>query len=53
VHANARLRRIYFSDRIYAEEDLPPEFKLFHPPESRVRLSVLAPECQHCSDRSA
>ena len=23
--------RIYFSDRLYAEEDLPPEFKLFLP----------------------
>ena len=26
-----RLRRIYFSDRLYSEEELPPEFKLFLP----------------------
>jgi len=25
------LRRIYFSDRLYSEEELPPEFKLFLP----------------------
>lgn len=28
VHANCRIRRIYFSDRLYSEEELPPEFKL-------------------------
>lgn len=32
VHANARLRRVYFSDRLYAEEELPAEYKLFLPP---------------------
>ena len=31
IHANCRIRRIYFSDRLYSEEDLPPEFKLFLP----------------------
>ncbi|KAF9969434.1 hypothetical protein BGZ73_008223 [Actinomortierella ambigua] len=31
IHANCRLRRIYFSDRIVPEEDLPAEFKLFLP----------------------
>ena len=31
IHANCRLRRVYFSDRLYAEEELPPEFKLFVP----------------------
>ncbi|KAJ0101134.1 hypothetical protein Patl1_05700 [Pistacia atlantica] len=31
VHANCRLRRIYFSDRLYCEEELPPEFKLYLP----------------------
>lgn len=28
IHANCRIRRVYFSDRLYAEEELPPEFKL-------------------------
>eukprot|EP00662_Eupelagonemidae_sp_cell21_P040088 gene40088-61085_t len=31
VHANCRIRRLYFSDRLYSEEELPPEFKLFLP----------------------
>ncbi|KAE7996422.1 hypothetical protein FH972_001149 [Carpinus fangiana] len=31
VHANCRLRRIYFSDHLYSEEELPPEFKLYLP----------------------
>ncbi|CAG8593394.1 4468_t:CDS:2 [Diversispora eburnea] len=29
IHANCRLRRIYFADRVYAEEELPPEIKLW------------------------
>ena len=24
IHANCRIRRIYFSDRLYSEEELPP-----------------------------
>lgn len=31
VNANCRLRRIYFADRMYSEEELPPEFKLYLP----------------------
>jgi len=31
IHANCRIRRIYFSDRLYGEEELPAEFKLFLP----------------------
>ena len=31
LHANCRIRRIYFSDKLYTEEELPPEFKLFLP----------------------
>ncbi|KAI8089537.1 Cilia/flagella-associated protein 20/WDR90/C3orf67 [Halteromyces radiatus] len=31
VHANCRLRRIYFADRLCSEDELPPEFKLFLP----------------------
>jgi hypothetical protein len=31
VHANCRLRRIYFTDKLYSENELPPEFKLFLP----------------------
>jgi len=35
IHANCRIRRIYFSDRLYAEEELPPEFRLFLPVGNR------------------
>ncbi|KAF3599625.1 hypothetical protein F2Q69_00038656 [Brassica cretica] len=38
VHANCRLRRIYFADRLYSGEELPPEFKLYLPVQ--VDLSV-------------
>eukprot|EP01107_Rhizomastix_libera_P003372 TRINITY_DN1594_c0_g2_i1.p2 TRINITY_DN1594_c0_g2~~TRINITY_DN1594_c0_g2_i1.p2 ORF type:complete len:209 (-),score=33.96 TRINITY_DN1594_c0_g2_i1:68-694(-) len=31
IHANCRIRRIYFCDKLYKEEELPPEFKLFLP----------------------
>lgn len=31
IHANCRLRRIYFTDKLYSESELPPEFKLFLP----------------------
>ncbi|VAI19603.1 unnamed protein product [Triticum turgidum subsp. durum] len=31
VHANCRLRRVYFADRLYSEEELPAEFKLYLP----------------------
>jgi len=31
IHANCRIRRVYFSDRLYSEEELPTEFKLYLP----------------------
>ncbi|KAF9919575.1 hypothetical protein FBU30_010851 [Linnemannia zychae] len=31
IHANCRIRRIYFSDRLVPENDLPAEFKLYLP----------------------
>ena len=34
VHANCRLRRMYFSDRLYSDEELPSEFKLYLPAKS-------------------
>jgi hypothetical protein len=36
VHANCRIRRLYFSDRLYSEEELPVEFKLFYPVQVRL-----------------
>lgn len=31
IHANVRIRRIYFTDQLHSDEDLPNEFKLFAP----------------------
>lgn len=31
VNANCRLRRIYFSERLYTDDELPAEFKLYLP----------------------
>lgn len=38
VHANTRLRRIYFSDRLYSEDELPHEYKLFLPLQPKQRM---------------
>lgn len=37
IHANCRIRRVYFSDRLYAEDELPAEFKLFLPIQSKSK----------------
>lgn len=34
LNANIRLRRIYFSDQLYAEEEKPVEYRLFMPVQS-------------------
>ncbi|CAL8069590.1 unnamed protein product [Calicophoron daubneyi] len=31
IHANCRLRRVYFCDRVYSEDELPREYKLYLP----------------------
>lgn len=37
VHANARLRRIYFCERLYNEEELPQDYKLYLPLEHKQK----------------
>jgi len=29
IHANCRLRRVYFCERLYGDEELPDDFKVF------------------------
>lgn len=36
IHANCRLRRVYFADRLYSEKELPREFNVFVPREARA-----------------
>ncbi|XP_024086360.1 cilia- and flagella-associated protein 20-like [Cimex lectularius] len=31
IHANCRLRRLYFADKVYNESDLPKDYKLYLP----------------------
>lgn len=48
VNANCRLRRIYFADRLYSEDELPPEFKLYLPISSGSSSShrpIVASSC--------
>lgn len=37
IHANCRIRRIYFSDRLYSEDELPAEFKLYLPVQAKAK----------------
>lgn len=41
IHANVRLRRVYFCDRLYSEEELPVEFRLFSPMEKKPNRRLL------------
>jgi hypothetical protein len=43
INANCRLRRIYFSDRVYSEDELPPEFKLYLPISNSNQSSTVSP----------
>lgn len=40
VHANVRLRRIYFAERLYTEEELPQDYKLYLPLEKKGKKSL-------------
>ena len=51
IHANCRIRRVYFSDRLYSEEELPPEFKLFIP--TREDPNRMAQTPKHSEPTSA
>ena len=37
IHANCRIRRVYFSDRLYSEDELPAEFKLYLPVQKAIK----------------
>ncbi|RLW01278.1 hypothetical protein DV515_00008095 [Chloebia gouldiae] len=41
IHANCRIRRVYFSDRLYSEDELPAEFKLYLPVQNKAKLNSL------------
>ena len=41
IHANCRIRRVYFSDRLYSEEELPAEFKLYLPVQQVSKILLV------------
>ena len=41
IHANCRIRRVYFSDRLYSEDELPAEFKLYLPVQNKKAWRML------------
>ena len=43
IHANCRLRRVYFSDRLYSEEEMPQEYRLFVPTAQAPSSGLGAP----------
>uniref|UniRef100_A0A673G9V0 Cilia and flagella associated protein 20 n=1 Tax=Sinocyclocheilus rhinocerous TaxID=307959 RepID=A0A673G9V0_9TELE len=43
IHANCRIRRVYFSDRLYSEDELPAEFKLYLPVQNKAKVSFIMP----------
>uniref|UniRef100_A0A4W3GGS1 Cilia and flagella associated protein 20 n=2 Tax=Callorhinchus milii TaxID=7868 RepID=A0A4W3GGS1_CALMI len=42
IHANCRIRRVYFSDRLYSEDELPAEFKLYLPVQNKSKVRLCA-----------
>lgn len=47
IHANCRLRNVYFSDRLYTEEEKPAAFKFISTSEKKSQKEeVLLPQTQ-------
>ena len=49
IHANCRIRRVYFSDRLYSEDELPAEFKLYLPVQNKAPAKVREAACHYNS----
>ncbi|XP_074031058.1 cilia- and flagella-associated protein 20 isoform X1 [Leptinotarsa decemlineata] len=43
IHANVRIRRLYFTDTLYSDEDMPNEFKLFGPVTQKKKQTEQKP----------
>ncbi|XP_013105943.1 uncharacterized protein LOC106085995 [Stomoxys calcitrans] len=43
IHANVRIRRIYFTDRLYKESELPQEYRLMREPKTKGSTMWNAP----------
>eukprot|EP00918_Siedleckia_nematoides_P009338 GHVU01020342.1.p1 GENE.GHVU01020342.1~~GHVU01020342.1.p1 ORF type:complete len:237 (-),score=51.84 GHVU01020342.1:877-1587(-) len=40
IHCCCRLRRVYFCDRLYSEEELPTEFRLYQKPAKKKEMET-------------
>lgn len=52
IHANVRIRRIYFTDRLYQEDELPAEFRLIQPAKTKQLLNRGIPAARPPSPQS-
>ncbi|XP_026471068.1 cilia- and flagella-associated protein 20-like [Ctenocephalides felis] len=43
IHANIRIRRVYFCDRLYSEDEKPQEFKLYLPVQGTKKSAAAEP----------
>lgn len=43
IHANIRIRRVYFCDRLYSEDEKPQEFKLYLPVQGSKKSATAEP----------
>lgn len=50
INANCRLRRIYFSDRLYAEDDKPEEYRLNGNGANKCNVNEIRAECSHVAN---
>uniref|UniRef100_A0A0A9W8N9 CFA20 domain-containing protein n=1 Tax=Lygus hesperus TaxID=30085 RepID=A0A0A9W8N9_LYGHE len=63
IHANCRLRRVYFSDKVYPDEELPKMYKLFQrdtsahslntPPDAATRTPSQENKSEHSGSGSS
>ncbi|KPJ03312.1 UPF0468 protein C16orf80-like [Papilio xuthus] len=53
VHANARIRRIYFCERLYAEEELPQDYKLYLPLDRKQKKGKVGKESTQAKPSAA
>lgn len=52
VHANVRIRRVYFTDRLYQEHELPNEYRLIPPPKTKRGINWGVPAARPPSPQS-
>uniref|UniRef100_A0A1A9WZW9 Nuclear pore complex protein n=1 Tax=Glossina brevipalpis TaxID=37001 RepID=A0A1A9WZW9_9MUSC len=52
IHANVRIRRIYFTDRLYQESELPNEYRLIGQPKTKKPITWRVPAARPSSPQT-